>query len=187
MTVSLPGMGQLRKIMTRSRIQWVSIEWKLKKKNIQQGWCHHADLPLPGVPYSQPRLSQNSQPPQSSQRLDTWRWWIQQSLHSKNNCPVRVGPANTLWLKTWRVSEKRDGSHNSQPILSKKAQPLQGSSRVDTCLMWIQQLLQTKYNFPVRLLHRITWASITWAMAEKGKGDKLLVPRNENLKNKMVF
>ena len=76
------------------------------------------------------------------------------------------------------------GVHNSQPILSKNSHPLQGSRRVDTWRKWIQQFLHTKYNWPVRFLLVNTLFSITWVVAEKGKGDKSLVPRNENLKKK---
>ena len=90
---------------------------------IQQGWRHHADLPLPDV-------------------------------------------------------------HNSQSILSKNSHPLQDSQRVDTLRTWIQQFLQTKNNWPVWFLLVNTLFSITWVVAEKGKGDKSLVPRNENLKKK---
>ena len=39
----------------------------------------------------------------------------------------------------------------------------------------------------MRFLLVNTLFSITWVAAEKGKGDKLLVPRNENLKKKKVF
>ena len=74
--------------------------------------------------------------------------------------------------------------HNSQPILSKNSHPLQGSQRVDTWRTWIQQVLQSKYNWPVRFLLVNTLFSITWVVAEKGKGDKPLVPRNANLKKK---
>ena len=58
---------------------------------------------------------------------------------------------------------------------------------VDTWRKWIQQFLHTKYNFPVRFLLVNTLFSITWVVAEKGKGDKSLVPRNENLKKKKCF
>ena len=89
--------------------------------NIQQGWRHHADLPLPGV-------------------------------------------------------------QNSQSMLSIIAQPRQGSWRLVTCRKYIQQRLHTKYNCPVRFWRDLECWSITWAMAEKGKGDKWLVGQNENLK-----
>ena len=79
------------------------------------------------------------------------------------------------------------GVHNSQPIFSKNSHPLQGSQRVDTGRKWIQQFLHTKYNWPVRFLLVNTLFSITWVVAEKGKGDKSLVPRNENLKKKSFF
>ena len=48
-------------------------------------------------------------------------------------------------------------------------------------------ILDTKYNWPVRFLLVNTLFSITWVVAEKGKGDKSLVPRNENLKKKVCF
>ena len=89
----------------------------------------------------------------------------------------------------WRhhVARPLPGVHNSQPILSKNSHPLQGSQRVDTWRKWIQQFLQTKYNWPVWFLLLNTLFSITWVVAEKGKGDKSLVPRNENLKKKKCF
>ena len=58
---------------------------------------------------SNPILSKNSQPPQGSRRVDTWRRWVQQSLHTNYNCPVRFLCVNTLWLNTWWVSEKGKG------------------------------------------------------------------------------
>ena len=80
--------------------------------NIQQGWRHHADLPLPGV-------------------------------------------------------------QNSHPALSKMWQPQQGSWRTDTCREYVQQLLQTKYNCaPGLFLQYLVCLSITWVVAEKGKGCK---------------
>ena len=71
-TQSLWGMGQLWKIITSWMIQWESnwIKWEM---NIQQGWRHHADLPLPGVQNSHPMLSNMAQPRQGSWRVDTWR------------------------------------------------------------------------------------------------------------------
>ena len=39
--------------------------------NIQQGWRHHADLPLLGVQKSHPVLSNMAQPQQGSWRADT--------------------------------------------------------------------------------------------------------------------
>ena len=120
------------------KLKWAIVQWEtrekinvlvwkdVKKMIIQPGWRHHADLPLPGV-------------------------------------------------------------HNSQPVLSKNSHPLQGSQRVDTWRKWIQQFLQTKYNWPVRFLLVNTLFSITWVVAEKGKGDKSLVPRNENLKKKVFL
>ena len=65
-------MGQLLKIITRCRIQWES-NWKKLRMNIQQGWRHHADLPLPGVQNSHPMLSNMVQPRQGSWRVDTGR------------------------------------------------------------------------------------------------------------------
>ena len=41
--------------------------------NIQQGWRHHADLPLPGVQNSQSMLSIMAQPRQGSWSSDTSR------------------------------------------------------------------------------------------------------------------
>ena len=95
---SLWGMGQLRKIITSWKIQWESNEERYKvdegwasfekslhcqwsngnlmkklRMNIQQGWRHHADLPLPGVQNSHPTLSKMWQPQQGSWRTDTWR------------------------------------------------------------------------------------------------------------------
>ena len=125
---SLWGMSQLLKIITRRMIQWES-NWMKKKirMNIQQGWRHHADLPLPGV-------------------------------------------------------------QNSHPMLSIMAQPRQGSWRVDTWRKQIQQCLQTKYNCPVRFCtFLLVWLSITWVVAEKGKGDKSHVWQNENLNRKKAF
>ena len=43
------------------------------RMNIQQRWCHHADLPLPGVQSSHPMLFMIAQPRQGSWRVDTWR------------------------------------------------------------------------------------------------------------------
>ena len=57
-----------------SHLEWSNgnlIQWK--KMNIQQGWRHHADLPLPGVQNSHPVLSNMVQPQQGSWRTDTWR------------------------------------------------------------------------------------------------------------------
>ena len=120
---SLWGMGQLWKIITSWMIQWES-KWKKLRMNIQQGWRHHADLPLPGV-------------------------------------------------------------QNSHPTLSKMWQPQQGSWRTDTCREYVQHLLQTKYNCPPGLLLiYLVWLSITWVVAEKGKGYKWLVWQNEYLKTK---
>ena len=44
-----------------------------KTWNIQQGWRHHADLPLPGVQKSQSKLFIMAQPRQGSWRVRTWR------------------------------------------------------------------------------------------------------------------
>ena len=54
---------------------------------------------------SNPILSKNSQHPLGSQRVDTWRRWIQQSLHTKYNCPVSFLRVNKLCLNTWWVPE----------------------------------------------------------------------------------
>ena len=64
-------MGQLWKIITLSRIQWESDSMKKIRMNIQQGWRHHADLPLLGVQNSHPVLSNMAQPQQGSWRMDT--------------------------------------------------------------------------------------------------------------------
>ena len=53
--------------------------------NIQQGWRHHADLPLPGVQNSHPTLSKRWHPQQGSWRTDTWREYVQHLLHTKYN------------------------------------------------------------------------------------------------------
>ena len=53
--------------------------------NIQQGWRHHADLPLPGVQNSHPLLSNKWQPQQGSWRTDTCREYVQQRLQTKYN------------------------------------------------------------------------------------------------------
>ena len=91
----------------------MSIYWTKKhicgcEKTTKKGWRHHATSPCL-VYNSNPILSRNSQPPQGSQRVDTWRRWIQQSLHTNYNCPVRFLCVNTLWLNTWWVSEKGKG------------------------------------------------------------------------------
>ena len=65
---------------------------KKKKKmrmNIQQGWRHHADLPLPGVQKSHPALSKMWHPQQGSWRTATCREYVQQRLHTKYNCFMR--------------------------------------------------------------------------------------------------
>ena len=105
-----------------TRYDPMGIYWMKKKINIQQGWRHHADLPLPGI-------------------------------------------------------------QNSHPVFSIMAQPWQGSQRVDTWRKLIQHFLHAKYNFPVRFRLGLVYLSITWVVAEKGKGDKWLVWQNENLKN----
>ena len=120
-TVSLPGMGQPWKIITLSSNQWASTEQKLflgVKKRPRKWWRHHADLPPSGcykISNSNPMLSQNSQPPQGSQSVDTWRTWSQHCRQVKYNSPVRLGPRNTLFLRTWWVPEKGKGGKSLVP------------------------------------------------------------------------
>ena len=56
--------------VTLSRFRWESNEKKIRM-NIQQGWRHHADLPLPGVQNSHPMLSIMAQLRQGLWRVDT--------------------------------------------------------------------------------------------------------------------
>ena len=83
------GWASFYKSCTRSMIQWESIE--LKKKDHRAGvappFRPPPPHPLPGVHNSQPILSKNSHPLQGSQRVDTWRTWIQQFLQTKYNWP----------------------------------------------------------------------------------------------------
>ena len=58
-------------MVTLSRFRWESNEKKKIRMNIQQGWRHHADLPLPGVQNSHPMLFMIAQPRQGSWRVDT--------------------------------------------------------------------------------------------------------------------
>ena len=62
---------------------------KKMKMNIQQGWRHHADLPLPGVQKSHPALSKIWHPQQGSWRTATCREYVQHLLHTKYNCLIR--------------------------------------------------------------------------------------------------
>ena len=55
------------------------------KMNIQQGWRHHADLPLPGVQKSQAVLSKIWHPQQGSWRTATCREYVQHFLQMKYN------------------------------------------------------------------------------------------------------
>ena len=80
------------------------IEWKIGM-NIQQGWRHHADLPLPGVQKSHPVLSMMAQPWQGSWRVDTWRKLIQHFLQAKYNFPVKFCLGLVWWFITWVVAE----------------------------------------------------------------------------------
>ena len=55
---------------------WSMIQWDSNEKirmNIQQGWRHHADLPLLGVQNSHPMLSKMAHPRQGSWRVNTLR------------------------------------------------------------------------------------------------------------------
>ena len=107
-TVSLPGMGQPWKIITLSSNQWVCIEKKhifgCEKIDPERGGATMQTSPLSVCYNSNPMLSKNSHRPQGSQRVDTWRRWIQQS-HTKYNFPVRFLRVNTLLLNTWWVPE----------------------------------------------------------------------------------
>ena len=102
-TVSLPGLGQPRKFMSLSSIQWVSIEQKTYFgvwKYDQEGVTPLCNLPLLGLQYKKPILFQNSHPPQSSQSWETWRTWSQHCRQVKYSSTVRLRPRNTLFLRT---------------------------------------------------------------------------------------
>ena len=104
--------------------------------------------------------------------------------------PSNFGYFSCYWARLDECLKKggRSMVQNSQPSLSKIWHPQQGSWRTDTCREYVQQRLQTKYNcFIGKLNLYLVCFSITWVMAEKGKGYKWLVWQNEYLKRKNMF
>ena len=97
-------------------IYWLkkTIGFSSRKETTKKGWRHHATSTF-WVYNSKHILSQNSQPPQGSQSVETWRTWIQHILHIKYNWPVRFLRLNTLFLITWWVPEKGKGGKSLVP------------------------------------------------------------------------